>query len=155
MSEASPLRQRFDDGLRIGEWYVEPMRNRIRREGQEVQLEPKVMEVLLCLADHPEKTVTKEAFKERVWEGTVVTDDVLSRCISELRKVFGDDPSDPEYIETIRKTGYRLIAPVHVEGSEASPPSGPGLGRTGQFLGGCRAGANHPPVQCSDDVARA
>ena len=121
MSEASPLRQRFDDGLRIGEWYVEPMRNRIRREGQEVQLEPKVMEVLLCLADHPEKTVTKEAFKERVWEGTVVTDDVLSRCISELRKVFGDDPSDPEYIETIRKTGYRLIAPVHVEGSEASP----------------------------------
>ncbi len=55
MSEASPLRQRFDDGLRIGEWYVEPMRNRIRREGQEVQLEPKVMEVLLCLADHPEK----------------------------------------------------------------------------------------------------
>lgn len=99
------------------------MLNRVRREGdeEEVQLEPKVMEVLLCLADRPGKTVTKQQFKDEVWTDTVVTDDVLSRCVSELRKVFGDDSQDPSYIETIRKTGYRLIAPVRTE--EPPPPS--------------------------------
>lgn len=90
------------------------MRNRVRHPDteEEVQLEPKVMEVLLCLAERAGKTVTKEKFKEEVWTDTVVTDDVVSRCILQLRKVFGDDARDPTYIETIRKTGYRLIATV-------------------------------------------
>lgn len=120
MSDRSDLREQFPDGFWVGEWYVEPMLNRVQRDGEEVQLEPKVMEVLLCLAARPGKTITKEAFKERVWAGTVVTDDVLSRCISELRKAFGDDAVDPDYIETIRKTGYRLLVPVHAEEESSS-----------------------------------
>lgn len=122
MSDEIRSRRQFEDGFWVGDWFVEPMLNRVRREGEEeeVQLEPKVMEVLLCLADRPGKTVTKKQFKDEVWTDTVVTDDVLSRCISELRKVFGDDSRDPSYIETIRKTGYRLIAPVR---TEDPPPS--------------------------------
>jgi len=112
MSDAPSLREHFRDGLQIGEWVVEPMRNRIRLGDEEVQLEPKVMEVLLCLAKRPGQTVPKDQFMEEVWRDTVVTDDVLSRCISQLRKVFDDDPQDPSYIETIRKTGYRLVASV-------------------------------------------
>ncbi len=49
---------------------------------------------------------------EEVWTGIAVTDDVLTRSIAELRKAFGDRPSAPRYIETIPKSGYRLIAPV-------------------------------------------
>ena len=110
----------------VGEWLVEPLGNRIIREGESVMLEPKVMEVLVCLAGHPGRTVTKEQFFENVWDGTVVTDDVLSRCVSELRKSFGDDPRNPRYIETIRKTGYRLIAPVGpADESSASRPEPP------------------------------
>jgi DNA-binding winged helix-turn-helix (wHTH) protein len=92
------------------------MVNRVQHadEDEVTQLEHKVMDVLLCLAEQPGKTVTKEQFKEKVWTDTVVTDDVLSRCISELRKTFDDDSQDPTYIETIRKTGYRLIAPVRM-----------------------------------------
>lgn len=101
------------------------MRNRIQREDEEVQLEPKVMEVLLCLAKRPGKTVTKERFMEEVWRETIVTDDVLSRCISQLRKVFDDDPQDPSYIETIRKTGYRLVASVERPESTTPVSSGP------------------------------
>lgn len=99
-------------GFWVGDWLVEPLLNRASREGEEVSVEPKVMEVLLCLAQRAGKTVTKDYFMEHVWADTVVTDDVLSRCISELRKVFSDDSRDPRFIETIRKTGYRLIAPV-------------------------------------------
>lgn len=119
MSDAPPLREQFDDGLQVGDWDVEPIRNRLHQDGDEVQLEPKVMEVLLCMAQRPGDTVTKDQFKDEVWRKTVVTDDVLSRCISELRKVFDDDPNDPSYIETIRKTGYRLIAPVERSASTA------------------------------------
>ena len=96
----------------VGDWLVAPRGNRMAGPEGEVRLEPKVMQVLECLAAKPGRTVTKEEFMEEVWTGTIVSDDVLARCISELRKVFGDNPRSPDYIETIRKSGYRLIAPV-------------------------------------------
>ena len=49
---------------------------------------------------------------QTVWADTFVTDDVLTRSISELRKVFDDDKKNPRFIQTIPKGGYRLIAPV-------------------------------------------
>lgn len=122
MAESMEEHVFFGDTLTIGKWKVEPEVNRIAQGDEVVQLEPKVMHVLLCMAERPGKTVTKERFMEEVWAGTVVTDDVLSRCISELRKALGDDTREPRYIETIRKTGYRLIAPVKVVG-EASRTS--------------------------------
>jgi Tol biopolymer transport system component/DNA-binding winged helix-turn-helix (wHTH) protein len=81
-------------------------------EGSETRVEPKVMRVLQCLAERPGEVVSKEEFMDEVWGDTVVTDDALLRCISALRKAFGDDARSPEYIETIRSQGYRLIAPV-------------------------------------------
>jgi Tol biopolymer transport system component/DNA-binding winged helix-turn-helix (wHTH) protein len=115
----------LSDGFWVGDWFAEPMLNRMVREEEHVQLEPKVMDVLQLMAERPGKAVTKEAFMERVWTDTVVTDDVLSRCISQLRKVLGDDAHDPDYIETIRKTGYRLIAPVRVPEVEQAAESTP------------------------------
>jgi Tol biopolymer transport system component/DNA-binding winged helix-turn-helix (wHTH) protein len=126
MSEESSLREHFKDGLWIGEWFVEPMRNRFWLGEEETQVEPKVMEVLLCMAKRPGETVTKEKFKDVVWRDTVVTDDVLSRCISQLRKMFDDDPKDPSYIETIRKTGYRLVASVEPPSSTETVTSSTG-----------------------------
>ena len=108
----------------IGAWRVVPRGNRLVGPDGTERLEPKVMQVLVCLAASPGRTVAKEAFMERVWEDTVVSDDVLARCISELRKVFGDDPRRPRYIETVRKSGYRLIASVTApEDAERQPPA--------------------------------
>src|SRR5918993_3042769 len=70
------------------------------------------MQVLEVLAETPNEVVTRDALVARVWPGVYVTDDVLHRAIRELRRVFGDDTANPTYIETIRKRGYRLIAPV-------------------------------------------
>lgn len=121
----SSKKEDLSNGFWVGDWFVEPMLNRMVHEEEHVQLEPKVMDVLELMARQPGKAVTKEAFMEHVWTDTVVTDDVLSRCISQLRKVLGDDARDPDYIETIRKTGYRLIAPVRVPDAEqaADPAS--------------------------------
>jgi len=71
-----------------------------------------VLGVLLCLARRPGEVVAKEDLLAEVWNGTFVTEDVLTRAIAELRRAFGDDAAAPQVIETIRKGGYRLIAPV-------------------------------------------
>jgi len=71
------------------------------------------MEVLVCLAEHAGSTLQKEALLQRVWPDTFVTDDALKHCISELRRVFEDDPREPHVIETIAKRGYRFIATVN------------------------------------------
>jgi DNA-binding winged helix-turn-helix (wHTH) protein len=70
------------------------------------------MQVLVCLAECQGELVTKEQLIRAVWADTFVTDDVLTRCISELRKALNDDPKQPRFIETIPKGGYRLIADV-------------------------------------------
>ena len=94
----------------VGEWQVQPSINRISRGNEVVRVEPKVMQVLVCLAARPGEVVTREDLIASVWAGIFVTDDVLHRAVRELRRVFGDLPSAPRYIETIRKRGYRLIA---------------------------------------------
>ena len=100
------------DALRIGSWVVAPSLNSICSGGRTVRLEPKVMGVLVCLAKHPGETLSKEQLFQAVWPNIVVTEDVLKRCIAELRRAFDDDAREPRIIETISKRGYRLVAPV-------------------------------------------
>ncbi|MEO8433005.1 MAG: winged helix-turn-helix domain-containing protein [Acidobacteriota bacterium] len=99
------------DGFAIGDRTVQPDLNRVIAPGRTFQLEPKVMGVLLRLAERWGEVVSKDELFETVWSGTHVTEDVLTRAVGELRKVFGDDAAHPRVIETIRKRGYRLIAP--------------------------------------------
>jgi Tol biopolymer transport system component/DNA-binding winged helix-turn-helix (wHTH) protein len=132
-SDAPPL----TDPFRVGEWTADPMGNRIARGETVRKLEPKVMEVLACMATRPGETVTKDDFMAEVWTGTVVTDDVLARCISELRKALGDKARSPRYVETIRKRGYRLIAPVE---TEAEAPTAPTPGSAPARLADAAAG---------------
>jgi adenylate cyclase len=96
----------------VGPWLVQPQLHLIRQQERQIRIEPKAMQVLLCLAENPGEVVDKRAVKKRVWADTYVTDDVLTRCVSELRKAFEDDAKDPRVIETIQRGGYRLVAPV-------------------------------------------
>src|SRR5690349_4999543 len=111
--------------FRLGPWLLEPSRNSITRDGKTIRLEPRVVEVVSYLAQHPGETVSKEQLIQAVWGGTFVTDDVLTRSISELRKALDDDPTEPRVIETIPKRGYRLLLKVEHLGHEDVPTSGP------------------------------
>jgi Tol biopolymer transport system component/DNA-binding winged helix-turn-helix (wHTH) protein len=103
----------LQNGFRVGESYhVEPLLNSVTGPAGTTRLESKVMQVLLCLAAHAGQVVPKERLMQTVWPDTFVGDDVLTRAISELRRVFGDDAKEPRVIQTIPKSGYRLIAPV-------------------------------------------
>ena len=98
--------------FRLRERIVDPSLNRVFARGQTVQVEPKIMQVLVALAERPGEVVTREELMARVWAGVFVTDDVLNRAVRELRRLFDDGTNEPGVIETIRKRGYRLTTPV-------------------------------------------
>ena len=116
--------QQLEGGFGLDDFLIEPNLQRIYGRGQDIRVEPKVMDVLVRLAASPGETVTKQEFMKTVWEDTIVTDDALLRCISELRKILNDDAKAPRYIETIRKKGYRLVAPVSPAPDTSDRPSG-------------------------------
>lgn len=115
----------MDGDFRLGDWLVEPGLNAVSRNGSTVHLQPKVMQVMVCLAQHAGNPASKEELLESVWPGTFVTDDVLTRAISELRRVFEDDAQDPHFIQTIPKRGYRLVVPVEPAHEAEAAPSIP------------------------------
>jgi Tol biopolymer transport system component/DNA-binding winged helix-turn-helix (wHTH) protein len=98
--------------FRLREHVVDPSLNRVTSGGQAVQVEPKIMQVLVALAERPGEVVTREELMARVWPDVFVTDDVLNRAVRELRRLFDEGTEQPGVIETIRKRGYRLTVPV-------------------------------------------
>ena len=96
----------------VGDWWVEPTLLRVSRNDNVKKLEPQMMAVLEYLVAKSGQVVSKGSLMEAIWGDVIVSENVLTRVISSLRKVLGDDPVKPAYIETISKTGYRLIATV-------------------------------------------
>jgi TolB-like protein/DNA-binding winged helix-turn-helix (wHTH) protein/Flp pilus assembly protein TadD len=98
--------------FRLGSRRVNPLEGWIEGPRGVERVQPKVMDVLLCLARNPGQVVERDTIVNEVWDGRPATDDVLTRCISELRHVLDDSSGSPTYIQTIPKRGYRLIAEV-------------------------------------------
>ncbi|MDX1431521.1 MAG: winged helix-turn-helix domain-containing protein [Gammaproteobacteria bacterium] len=101
-----------DRGFRLGDCRVEPAELQISGARGPEHVEPRVMDVLMTLVAYAGQTVPREEIINRVWATTYIGDEVLSRCISLLRRHLGDSARKPRFIETVPKKGYRLIAPV-------------------------------------------
>jgi TolB-like protein/DNA-binding winged helix-turn-helix (wHTH) protein len=110
--------------IQIGAWRVDPALDEISRGGQTTKLEPKMMQLLLCLAAHAGQVVSVEQLLDQVWKNVVVTPDSVYHAVAALRRVLGDDSKDPSYIANVMRRGYRLIAPV-IRLGEAEPPASP------------------------------
>ena len=123
-SSADPNREPVAD-FAIGDWIARPNRLVLERGAQQRKLEPKVMEVLVALAETAGAVRSKEELLDAVWSETYVADGVLLRSISELRRALDDDARNPRYIETIPKRGYRLIASVDLAPLATPPEPGP------------------------------
>ena len=111
--------------FRVGDWTVEPSRNRVTRGDEATQLEAKVMDVLVCLAERAGEVLPRDVIVDTVWATEFIAANTLTHAIAVIRRALGDDPRSPEFIETIPKRGYRLIAPVRFD-----PPVGPRPGPT-------------------------
>jgi TolB-like protein/DNA-binding winged helix-turn-helix (wHTH) protein/Flp pilus assembly protein TadD len=81
--------------------------------GQErVAIAPKAYDVLRYLVENPSRLITQDELLEKLWPDTYVNPEILRKYILDIRKILGDRPNKPEYIETVTKRGYRFIAPV-------------------------------------------
>lgn len=106
----------------------------LRVNGELSALEPKPLEVLQYLLRHAGEVVTKDELAEACWPRRVLSDSVLTKTISRLREVLGDEPQ--AVIKTVHGYGYRLVAPVTVLAPSRQPVEPPRLG----FKAG-----DHPP----------
>ncbi|MGB5741798.1 MAG: winged helix-turn-helix domain-containing protein [Sedimenticolaceae bacterium] len=118
MSEERPT---WTKAFRVAGYKVEPTSLQVAIDGHGVRLEAKVMRVLVYLAEHAGRVVSRAELEEHLWPGRVVTEDSVTKAIAKLRRVFRDDPRNPRVIETIPKSGYRLIADVTRPGEGAAP----------------------------------
>ena len=116
-----PTRDELNSGFRIGDWEVLPQRRSMRRGDVEVRPEPKVWGVLMALAERGGNVVTRDELIAEVWDGRLTGDEPINRCISQLRKHFGDK-RPYRYIKPVTGSGYLLQEPVVL--SAAAPGDG-------------------------------
>src|SRR5688500_13739800 len=103
----------------IGGWVFDPSTRRLCGPERDGRISPKAAAVLEALAETPGQVWTRDALLERVWPNVTVTEEVLTHAIAELRRALGDDARQPTYLETVHKSGYRLLP---------QPVGGPQLG---------------------------
>src|SRR5687767_1634252 len=110
-------------GFALDELRVEPLTGVLSGPGGSERLDPKVMDVLVEMAEHAGQVVLREDLHARLWPNVVVTDDAITRCFYELRRSLGHAGGDAHYkalLETVPKRGYRLNATVR---PLAAPPA--------------------------------
>lgn len=99
--------------LRVGDCTVDiALREVIRADGTKTRITAKSMAVLVLLVEHAGQVVSREALLESVWAGTLPTDDVVTQAVTQLRKALGHRSDASAYVETIPKSGYRLLVEV-------------------------------------------
>jgi DNA-binding winged helix-turn-helix (wHTH) protein len=96
---------------RFGEYEADVRAAELRRKGTRLKLQMQPFQVLVVLLERPNEVVTREELRRRLWpEDTFVDfDHSLNTAIAKLREALGDSASEPRYIETIAKRGYRFL----------------------------------------------
>lgn len=107
--------------FRLGPWLVQPTQNRLGDGERTVQVEPKMMDVLVLLASRGGAVVSKREIDDEVWSDVIVSEAVITRAIAGLRRALGDDAARPSFIETIPKRGYRLIPTIEPAAAAGAP----------------------------------
>jgi DNA-binding response OmpR family regulator len=99
--------------LASGDLVLDRQSRRAFVNSQEANLTPKALALLEYMMTHPDELLTRDRLLDAVWgwdypAGTRTVD----TRIAELRRILSDDPSDPQYIETVSGQGYRFVALV-------------------------------------------
>jgi transcriptional activator of cad operon len=98
--------------LRIGDWCVNPNSGEISRNGESARVEVRTMRLMMCLADHAGEVISIDDLLDQVWSDVTVAPDSVYQAVTSLRRVLGDNPKQPTYIETVPRLGYRMVATV-------------------------------------------
>ena len=133
--------------IRFGDFELDPRAGELRKHGHLIKLQEQPVQLLLLLLEHPGEVVTREQARKSLWKDDTFVDydHGLGAALNRLRAALGDSASDPRYIETLPRRGYRFIAPVtsdspkQTETAAASPEPRPLALRYGGWVVGCAA----------------
>lgn len=112
----------------------------LRRNGMRLKLQLQPFQVLVALLERPKEVVTREELRQRLWpEDTFVDfDHGLNTAMVKLRDVLGDSASNPKFIETIAKRGYRFLETAEAVPDQTTaalrPEKSPAINETAQPL---------------------
>ena len=116
-----------DETYRFDGFVLDAANRELRRGTTRLDLNARYFDALVLLVREHGRLVEKDRFFEEVWNDVVVSDSALTQCIKDVRKHLGDDASNPRYIETVPRHGYRFIGPVETAPPDAPAPTDPGL----------------------------
>ncbi|HWS45263.1 MAG TPA: winged helix-turn-helix domain-containing protein [Acidimicrobiia bacterium] len=109
--------------LRFANCELDLARIVLRRDGQEVRLEPQAFDVLACLVQRRGSVVRKEELLDEVWGDRFVSESALTTRIKAVRQAVDDDGTRQAIIRTVHGKGYEFIAPVETVTGPAEPPA--------------------------------
>ena len=109
--------------FRFGAFEADTRTGELRKAGIRLRLPDQSFRVLVLLLERPGEILTRDELRQQLWpDGTFVDfDHSLNSIINKLRDVLGDSASNPRFIETLARRGYRLLVPVSVSESTESP----------------------------------
>ncbi|MEN8170120.1 MAG: winged helix-turn-helix domain-containing protein [Pseudomonadota bacterium] len=96
--------------LTFGEYELDTELFELRRSGQPLQIEPQVFDLLVYLAQHRDRIISRQELLDKLWAGKVVTDSTLSSRIKAARQAVGDSGQAQNCIATFNRRGYRFVA---------------------------------------------
>src|ERR1035441_2112872 len=102
----SPISSAGRSLLRIAELRVDPTLDEIYKEGHTIKLEPKSMQLLICLAERAGEVLSVDELLDLVWKNVVVSPDSVYAAVAALRRPLGDDPKNPRYIADLPRTTH-------------------------------------------------
>jgi len=106
-----------DTHWKLNEWSVYPDLNLLQNHRTEFVIKPRLMKLLDYFLRHQDEVISREVILEQVWKGRMVTENLLTKSISELRKLLDAHFGETIQIETIRNVGYRLHADFEISSS--------------------------------------
>ena len=101
---------------RFGPFESRPSSRELYRHGLKLKVRPQPLQLLNLLLSRPGQVVTRESLRDQLWSSETFVDfeQGLNTAVKELRAALGDVASDPHYIQTLPKLGYRFIGLVEV-----------------------------------------
>jgi DNA-binding winged helix-turn-helix (wHTH) protein len=112
--------------LRFGVFEVDLAAGELRKNGARIRLQEQPFQVLAALLTNAGQVVTRDDLRQKIWPADTFVDfdHSLNTAVNKIREALGDSASNPRFVETLARRGYRFIAPVDSGGAPSKAPNG-------------------------------
>ena len=113
------------DVVQFGTFRADFRTGELRRQGVQIKLQGKPLQLLAVLVQHPGELVTRDELRRTLWGDQTFVDfeRSLNIAITKLRAALGDSADNPRFVETLPRRGYRFIAPLTVGTEQQTIPA--------------------------------